>query len=207
MKRFYVAIALGLLISLLAGIAAIAEEDIMATAELETIESADAEGTPEIKPQNKEPSHCIFAPWFNAKTSIAFSSGVDKEWAYGNQQKEFSAAKSCYVRIGSSIVATWHWGWRYGNGKEITITYLFTGTENCAVEVSDGFLTEVKTDDPNVMEFTRKLKAKGSDEEDVVVFRYTPSGTGSISLEVIYDDQVNSEYDARRTVYFVEEDW
>ena len=77
---FYVAIVLGLLISLLAGIAAIAEEDIMATAELETIESADAEGTPEIKPQIKEPSHCIFAPWFNAKTSIAFSSGVDKDF-------------------------------------------------------------------------------------------------------------------------------
>ena len=133
---------------------------------------------------------------------------MDKEWAYGNQQKEFSAAKSCYVRIGSSIVATWHWGWRYGEGSEITITYRFTGTKNCKVEVSDGFLTEGKTDDPNVMEFTRKLKAKGSDVEDVVVFRYTPSGAGSISLEVIYDDQVNSEYDARQTVYFVdEENW
>ena len=205
MKRLIVTIMFILIFSFFTGTISLAEQDKRDNANTPTAESIiETEGSAE----NKEPKHGLFDPWFEAKTSIAFSSGVDKEWAYGNQQKEFSAEKSCYVRIGSSIVATWHWGWRYGKGSEIGVTYRFTGTENCKVEVSDGFLTEIRTDNPNVKEFHRSIRAKGSENEDVVVFRYTPSGAGSISLEVIYDNQVNSEYDARRTVYFIEEeDW
>ena len=208
MKRLLVIITIIMMISLLTSAYALAETNAEQTVEPEQVEAVETTETTEETVEKKEPKHGIFDPWLDAKTSIAFSSGVDKEWAYGNQQKEFSVAKSCYVRIGSAVVAVWRWGWRYGEGNEITITYRFTGTENCAVEVSDGFLTEVESNDPNVKEYTRTIKAKGSDDEDVVVFRYTPSGEGSIALEVLYDDQVNSEYDAKRTVYFVdEENW
>lgn len=208
MKRLLVIATIIMMISTLTSVYALAETNAEQTVEPEQAETVETTEATEETAEKKEPKHGIFDPWLEAKTSIAFSSGVDKEWAYGNQQKEFSAAKSCYVRIGSAVKAIWHWGWRYGEGNEITITYRFTGTENCAVEVSDGFLTEVESNDPNVKEYTRTVKAKGSDDEDVVVFRYTPSGEGSIALEVLYDDQVNSEYDAKRTVYFVdEENW
>lgn len=157
---------------------------------------------------SKEPAEGMFDPWFAAKTSIAYSSGTDSEWAYGNQRKEFTSSKPCYVRVSSSIVARWHWGWRYGEGNKIAITYRFTGAEQCIISISDGFVTEVETDDSSVIEFTRTIDAKGSEVEDVVVFQYTPKGIGSVSLEVIYDDQVKSQYDERNTVYFInEEDW
>lgn len=206
MKRIFVIISIIMMITIFSGAVVVAEGKTEASSESEPVETVETTDTAEEVDEKKEPKHGLFDPWLEAKTSIAFSSGVDKEWAYGNQQKEFSAAKSCYVRVGSAVIAVWHWGWRYGEGNEITITYRFTGTENCAVEVSDGFLTEVDTNDPNVKEYTRTIKAKGSQDEDVVVFRYTPSGEGRIALEVLYDDQVNSEYDAKRTVYFVEEE-
>lgn len=139
---------------------------------------------------------------FNAATG-----GTDSDWSYGNQRKEFTVEKPCYVRIGSSIVADWHWGWRYGEGSAITITYRFTGAENCQIEVSDGFVTNIPSEDPNVLIFTRVLTAKSKHEEDVVVFRYEPIQVGSISLEVIYDNQIKSQFDERNTVYFIENDW
>lgn len=155
----------------------------------------------------KEPSHGIFDPWYSVQTSISYSSGTDSDWSYGNQRKEFPVTKPCYVRIGSSISADWHWGWNYGEGKAITITYRFTGAAICDIEVSDGFVTRQESDDPNVVIFTRTLVAKTSHEEDIVIFRYNPSQVGSISLEVIYDDQVKSQYDERNTVYFIEEEY
>lgn len=155
---------------------------------------------------SKEPTEGMFDSWFTAKTSIAYSSGTDSEWAYGNQRKEFTLSKPCYVRVGSSVVAGWHWGWRYGEGNRITISYRFTGAEQCNISISDGFVTEVETDDPNVIEFTRTIVAKGSEVEDVAVFQYSPKGAGNVSLEVIYDDQVKSQYDERNTVYFINEE-
>ena len=155
-----------------------------------------------------EPNGGMFDPWFEAYTGVAYSSGTDSEWAYGNQRKEFTSSRPCYVRISNSVVAPWHWGYVYGLGNKITITYRFTGTANCQVDVSDGFLTKVETNDPNVIEYTRVIEAKASREDNnVVVFQYTPSGAGSISLEIVYDSQVNSKYDVRSTIYFVDSEW
>ena len=180
----------------------------------ETVSSADVteqateEPAMELeKNTSSEPSQGMFDPWFSVETSIAYSSGTDSDWSYGNQRKEFSVEKPCYVRIGSSVVADWHWGWRYGEGNAITITYRFTGAMNSQIEVSDGFVTSIPSDDPDVLIFTRTLTAKSEHEEDVIVFRYEPIQEGSVSLEVIYDDQVKSQYDERNTVYFIVEEW
>ncbi len=177
------------------------------TDEVETVSASGNVVTATPTATNKEPSSGMFDAWYTVKTSIAYSSGTDSDWSYGNQRKEFTASKPCYVRIGSSIVADWHWGWRYGEGEAITITYKFTGAQNCAIEVADGFLTEVSSDDPDVLIFTRTLTAKSSHEEDVVIFRYDPTQVGSISLEVIYDDKVKSQFDERNTVYFIDDEW
>ena len=154
---------------------------------------------------DQEPRGGMFDPWFNVKTSIAYSSGSDKEWAYGNQQKEFSTTKPCYVRIGSAVQAVWHWFWWWGEGHEVTITYRLIGAESCSIEKSDGFLDPVETSDPNVLVFTKTIKAKKEIEEEPVVFKYTPKGVGSVCIEVKYDDSVHSAEDVRNTVYFVDD--
>lgn len=46
-------------------------------------------------------------------------------------------------------------------------------------------------------------RKKNKAQESIAVFKYDPSGEGSITLEVIYDDNVDSQYDKRNTVYFV----
>ena len=94
----------------------------------------------------------------------------------------------------------------YSDGNEkIKVTYRFTGVDNCNVELTDGMSTELESQDPNVKEFEGTLypKKKNKAQESIAVFKYDPSGEGSITLEVIYDDNVDSQYDKRNTVYFV----
>lgn len=136
----------------------------------------------------------------SATTVIAYSAGSDSDWSYGNQRKEFPDEENCYVRIASTLVTD--------KGKyvdaPVVVTYRFTGTDKCKVNISDGVVTTVDTGDTNVTEFTRTLYANKEKKakEDVVIFQYLPAGSEGITLEVLYDDQVSDRYDARNAIYF-----
>ncbi|WP_409967471.1 hypothetical protein RFF05_12860 [Bengtsoniella intestinalis] len=137
---------------------------------------------------------------FEAQTAIAYSSGEDGEWSYGNQRKEFPLTDACYARIASTIIADKS----KDVDTEVTVTYRFTGVENCTIQLSDGKASEVKTSDDDTVEFTRVLYAQDEDEaaEDFAIFRYTTSSEASVVLEVIYDDFVAEKFDDRNTMYF-----
>lgn len=141
--------------------------------------------------------------YLSVDTSIYYSAGNDGNWSYVNQRKEFPNNEACYVRIGSTAIADGGW-FSKGVGDEITVTYRFTGVENCAIEVAEGRMTAVNTGDSNVVEFTRVINASKEKEatESVVIFRYLPDGAEKVTLEVIYDDQIAEKYDALNNVYF-----
>lgn len=141
-----------------------------------------------------------FDPSYRVDTSINYSAGDDSDWSYGNQRKEFSSQDSCYVRVGCTAITDKN----KGVDHEIVVTYRFTGTKNCDVEVSEGIVTEVATNDSNTVEFTRSLytKKEKKAEEDVVIFRYDPKAEGSVTVEVIYDGEIESRYDKSSTIYF-----
>ncbi len=138
---------------------------------------------------------------FNASTNISYSSGSDSNWSYGNQRKEFPKNETCYARISSTVIAEK----RKGIGTEITITYKFTGAKNCKIEISDGIVSKVSSDDDNIEIYTRTISAqkKKKTTESIVIFQYIPNNdASSITLEVTYDDHVPTQYDARNTIYF-----
>ncbi len=139
-------------------------------------------------------------PAFSVDTTIHYSAGDSKEWAYGNQQKEFPGDENCYVRINSVPVTDI----KEGVDNEITVTYRFTCKGDFHIEISDGIATESTTTETGVFEFTRTILAQTEKnvEDDIVIFQYVPQGAGSVTLEVIYDDQVDARYDERNTVYF-----
>lgn len=133
-------------------------------------------------------------------TVIAYSAGSDSDWSYGNQRKEFPDEEKCYVRIASTLTTD---KGKYEN-SEVIVTYRFTGTNTCDVNVSDGLVQKVETGDPNVTEYTHSTYANKEKNaaEDIVIFQYIPKGSDGITLEVIYDDQVAARYDARNAIYF-----
>ena len=72
------------------------------------------------------------------------------------------------------------------------------------IEISDGIAKENTSTDAGIFEFTRTIlvQKEKNVEDDIVIFQYVPQGTGSVTIEVIYDDQVDARYDERNTVYF-----
>lgn len=138
--------------------------------------------------------------YLSVDTAISYSAGNDSNWSYGNQRKEFPGNEACYVRIASTAISSKG----KGVGDEIIVTYKFTGAKNCEIEISDGIVSEVKCDDDNIKEFSKTLDAEKQKNavEDIVIFKYTPSGSDSVVLEITYDDQIASKYDKRSTVYF-----
>lgn len=139
---------------------------------------------------------------YTTETTIAYSAGNDSDWSYGNQRKEFPVEDKCYVRI-ASVAKT---DKSKGVDNEIVVTYRFTGTEKCSVNLSDGIAEKVETGDANVTEYTRTIYAKKEKKatEDIIIFQYVPTeGAEGITLEVIYDDQIESRYDSRNAVYFI----
>ena len=106
-----------------------------------------------------------------------------------------------YVRISSTVITEKN----KGVGTEITVTYRFTGAQNCKIELSDGIAKQVDSGDPNVVIFTRTISAAKEKKatESIVIFQYVPnSDASSITLEVSYDDHVPTQYDVRNTIYF-----
>lgn len=140
------------------------------------------------------------APVFSSKTTINYMSGDDSDWKYVNQQKEFPGDENCYVRIGCIPVSDIS----EGVDAEIVVIYRFTCTGNCTIKLSDGMAELVTGTKDGVIEYTRTLRAAKEKEatEDIVIFQYAPNGEGSVTLEVIYDDQIDVRYDIRNTVYF-----
>ena len=152
--------------------------------------------------ETEEEKKGFFDASYTTETTIAYSAGNDSDWSYGNQRKEFPIDDACYVRIASTAITDKN----KGVDNEIAVTYRFTGTENCQVNLSDGMAEQKDTGDANVTEFTRTIFAKKSKEaeEDIIIFQYVPTESAeSITLEVLYDDQIDSRYDCRNAVYFV----
>ena len=139
-------------------------------------------------------------PTFTADTTINYMSGDDSDWKYVNQQKEFPGDEHCYVRISCTPVTDI----KEGVDAEIIVTYRFTYTGVTKIELSDGMANVVEGTEAGVIEYTRTLRAEKEKDaaEDIVIFQYTPNGEGSVTLEVLYDDQVAERNDVRNTVYF-----
>lgn len=134
------------------------------------------------------------------ETSIAYSEGNVDDWSYGNLRKEFPDKKTCYVRVASALTTDKK---KY-KGKDVTVTYRFTGTKKCEIKLSEGMVEEVDTGDMNVQEFKGVLYANVKKEaaEEVVIFQYNPNGADEVSLDVFYDDQLAERFDKHSVIYF-----
>lgn len=190
-KRFKMLFAVGVILSIFSFIAC------GSTGE-ENKSNSESEQMQETEEEKKG----FFDASYTTETTIAYSAGNDSDWSYGNQRKEFPIDDACYVRIASTAITDKN----KGVENEIAVTYRFTGTENCQVNLTDGIAEQIDTGDANVTEFTRTIFAKKSkeSEEDIIIFQYVPTESAeSITLEVLYDDQIDSRYDCRNAVYFV----
>ena len=171
-------------------------------------EDSDNEAVPSVEDQTEDyDTEAVTNTAYSAQTTIHYSSGEDSNWAYGDLRKEFPAEKDCYVRVTNKVIRNKIKP--FSKDIDIKITYRFTGVNNCNVEVADGLVNEVSNStDSNVVEYEMMLKTNSESkaEDNIVVFKYTPTNNGSMVLEVLYDDNIIEQNDKKSTIYFEKSD-
>lgn len=133
---------------------------------------------------------------FEVESDIRYSANGGA--SYGNQTKEFSSNKECYVRIQSKVISN-------GAGKDDTVyvTYKFTGTDKYSVKLSEGMAKRIQGEDNTIVYIQELIADKEKNaEENVVIFQLTPFGEGSARVNVLYGDNVEARYDKNSEIYF-----
>ena len=141
----------------------------------------------------------LLNPDYSAKTDIIFSEGNSEDWNYSHNKREFPVDK-CYSKISTTAITKHFWG----KEDEITVYYIFTGTDKCGIESTKGVVDSIKTDNSNVTIFKKILYAAKEKKAETVVseFKLVPKEACGLRIDVIYDASVLRKYDDSSTIYF-----
>lgn len=141
----------------------------------------------------------LLNPDFSAKTDIVFSEGNSEDWKYSHNKREFPIDK-CYSKVSTTAITKHFWG----KEDEITVYFIFTGTDKCSIESTKGVVDSVSTDNPNVTIFRKTLYAAKEKKAETVVseFKIVPQKACGLRIDVIYDPSVERKYDDSSTIYF-----
>ena len=141
----------------------------------------------------------ILNPDYSAKTDIIFSEGNSEDWNYSHNKREFPIDK-CYSKISTTAITKHFWG----KEDEITVYFIFTGTDKCNIESTKGVVDSVKSDNSNVTIFKKTLYAAKEKKAETIVseFKLVPKKACGLRIDVIYDASVARKYDDSSTIYF-----
>ena len=141
----------------------------------------------------------LLNPDFSAKTDIVFSEGDTADWNYSHNKREFPIDK-CYSKISTTAITKHFWG----KEDEITVYFIFTGTDKCSIESTKGVVDSVDTENSNVTIFKKTLYAAKEKKAETIVseFKLVPKKACGVRIDVVYDAAVARKYDDSSTIYF-----
>ncbi len=131
-------------------------------------------------------------------TSGFFYSG-DKGHSYGDGTKEYEVGETVYMKVKFKVTS---------NKKEtsqVKVTLTIPNVENVNAKYMDGQVITPNFDAVNnvtTYEFTANASKESTEHECVIQF--VPNATGSVSMTLVYDDNVDASYDIMSTLEFVE---
>ena len=134
--------------------------------------------------------------YLSVETTIFSKTDDDDNWS---QKREFSKDETCFVKISSKAI----YDKLFGKSEDVEVTYRFSGFKNTEIFNNEGTAELVKNSD-GIIEYKKTIVTgkKKNAEINQVVFRYKPSGTDTIVLDVIYGDNIKSKFDAKSTIFF-----
>lgn len=136
---------------------------------------------------------------YQVETGIYYSSGDQNNWDYVNQQKEYSIDKPCYLRFSTTINSD---NWR-GNRKKVGVKLIFDTVGVADIILVDGLPINIENESNGQVSYEFEVDPSNH-KELVTVFQYEPKNTGSVSVEVQYDNSISSTYNTKSTIFFVE---
>lgn len=127
-----------------------------------------------------------------------FYSG-DKGHSYGDGTKEYEVGETVYMKVKFQVTSN------KKKTSQVKVVLSIPNVENVDAKYMDGQVITPNYDAVNnvtTYEFTANASKEATESECVIQF--VPNAVGSITMTLIYDDNIDPSYDIQSTLEFVE---
>ena len=134
---------------------------------------------------------------YNASSGFFYS--ADKGHSYGDGTKEYSVGETVYMKVKMKVTTN------KSKTSQVTAVLSIPNVQNVDAKYMDGQVITPNFDAVNNVT-TYEFTVNASDEapEQECVIQFVPNAVGSITMTLVYDDNVDSSYDIQSTLEFVE---
>ena len=139
----------------------------------------------------------LFSTSYTA-TSGFFYSG-DKGHTYGDGTKEYAVGDTVYMKVKFKVSSN------KSKTTQVKVVLSIPNVQNVDAKYMDGQVITPNFDAVNnvtTYEFTANASKEAVEQECVIQF--IPNATGSVTMTLVYDDNIDPSYDIQSTLVFVE---
>lgn len=133
------------------------------------------------------------------KAASGFFYSSDKGHSYGDGTKEYEVGETVYMKVMFAVTSD------SSKTSQVKVVLTIPNVENVDAKYMDGQVITPNFDAVNnvtTYEFTANASEEAMQHECVIQF--VPNAVGSVTMTLIYDDNVDSSYDIQSTLVFVE---
>ena len=141
----------------------------------------------------------FFDTTYTATSGFFYSS--DKGHSYGDGTKEYSVGETVYMKVKFKVTSD------KKKTSQVKVVLSIPKIQSVDAKYMDGQVITPNYDAVNnvtTYEFTANASKNASESECVIQF--VPNAVGSVTMTLVYDDNVDSSYDMQSTLEFVEAD-
>lgn len=123
----------------------------------------------------------------------------DKGHSYGDGTKEYAVGETVYMKVKFKVTSS------QKKTSQVKVVLSIPNVQNVDAKYMDGQVITPNFDPVDNMttyEFTANAAKEASESECVIQF--IPNAPGSVTMTLIYDDNVDPSYDIQSTLEFVE---
>jgi len=136
---------------------------------------------------------------YEAASGFFYSS--DKGHSYGDGTKEYEVGETVYMKVMFKVTSD------SSKTSQVKVVLTIPNVENVDAKYMDGQVITPNFDAVNnvtTYEFTANASEEAMEHECVIQFK--PNTPGSVTMTLVYDDNVDPSYDIQSTLEFVEID-
>lgn len=134
---------------------------------------------------------------YTAASGFYYSS--DKGHSYGDGTKEYAVGETVYMKVKFKVTSS------QKKTSQVKVVLSIPNVQNVDAKYMDGQVITPNFDAVNnvtTYEFTANAAKEANESECVIQF--VPNAPGSVTMKLIYDDNVDPSYDIQSTLEFVE---
>lgn len=136
-------------------------------------------------------------PTYTATSGFFYS--ADKGHTYGDGTKEYEVGKTVYMKVKFKVNSD------KTKVSQVKVVLSIPNIKNVDAKYMDGQVITPNFDAiNNVTTYEFAANASKEAKESECVIQFVPNAVGSVSMTLIYDDNVDPSYDVQSTLVFVE---